>query len=78
MVGGIILIYTRAFQIGDRIQMGLANWLQMFTRSWLSPLSKSEQAQVIQEVEKKLRSKLYQEGGWIADYRRIRLIAYQR
>jgi trans-aconitate methyltransferase len=56
---------------------GLANWLRMFAAGWLSPLSNDEKAQVIETIEERLRSKLYHDGGWIADYRRIRLLAYK-
>jgi trans-aconitate 2-methyltransferase len=58
-------------------EAGLANWLQMFATGWLSPISEKEKAQVIEEVEQELRSKLYHYGGWTADYRRIRLLAYK-
>jgi trans-aconitate 2-methyltransferase len=58
-------------------EAGLANWLRMFATGWLSPLSDDEKAQVIATLEDKLRSKLYHDGGWIADYRRIRLLAYK-
>jgi trans-aconitate methyltransferase len=56
---------------------GLANWLRMFATGWLSPLSDSEKAQVVETLEEKLRSKLYHNKGWIADYRRIRFLAYK-
>jgi trans-aconitate 2-methyltransferase len=58
-------------------ERGLANWLRMFAAGWLSPLSEDEKAQVIATLEDKLRSKLYHDGGWVADYRRIRLLAYK-
>lgn len=53
---------------------GLANWLQMFA-SQLDLLTPEQQAQVIDSVETQLRSILYQEGVWTADYRRLRVVA---
>jgi trans-aconitate methyltransferase len=58
-------------------ETGLANWLRMFTTGWLSPLSDGEKTQVVETLEEKLRSKLYHDNSWIADYRRIRLLAYK-
>lgn len=49
----------------------------MFANGWLSSLSSEEQDQVIQEVEAILKPQLYQDGGWIADYRRLRVVAYK-
>jgi len=55
----------------------LANWLRMFATGWLSPLSDGEKTQVVETLEEKLRNKLYHDNCWIADYRRIRLLAYK-
>lgn len=56
---------------------GMANWIQMFATSFLSRLSAEQQTKVIQAVEDRLRPMLYRNGTWIADYRRIRVIAIQ-
>jgi trans-aconitate 2-methyltransferase len=58
-------------------ETGLANWLRMFATGWLSPLSDGEKTQVVETLEEKLRNKLYHDNCWIADYRRIRLLAYK-
>lgn len=47
----------------------------MFANGWLSNLSSDQQHQVIQQVEAMLKPQLYQKGGWIADYRRLRVVA---
>jgi trans-aconitate methyltransferase len=54
---------------------GMANWLQMFCRHLLSGIPAEKQIKVIRELEQHLRSKLYRDGVWIADYKRIRVIA---
>ncbi|OKH35740.1 SAM-dependent methyltransferase [[Phormidium ambiguum] IAM M-71] len=56
-------------------QAGIANWLQMFANGILSQLSPQQQMQVIQSVQMQLRPTLFRDGHWIADYRRIRIIA---
>ncbi|NEQ20928.1 MAG: methyltransferase domain-containing protein [Microcoleus sp. SIO2G3] len=54
---------------------GMANWMRMFASRFLEGLSFEQQVQVIQAVEQHLKPILYQEGTWIADYRRLRVVA---
>jgi trans-aconitate methyltransferase len=54
---------------------GLANWLRMFAYELLGELMPEQQNQVIAAVERQLKPVLYQEGRWIADYRRLRVLA---
>ncbi|MEO0457466.1 MAG: methyltransferase domain-containing protein [Cyanobacteria bacterium P01_A01_bin.114] len=68
---------------GDR---GLANWLRMFGARFFSGLSETETASMIRQVEDRVRtdrsaltlSRLYQNGGWVADYRRLRILAIRQ
>lgn len=54
---------------------GLANWLRMFAYELLGELMLEQQNQVIASVERQLKPALYQEGRWVADYRRLRVLA---
>lgn len=54
---------------------GMANWIEMFAAGFLSGLSEEVRSQVIKAVEERLRSTQYRDGNWIADYRRIRVVA---
>jgi trans-aconitate methyltransferase len=54
---------------------GLAGWLDMFADSFLSPLSDAEREDVVSSVEERLRPSLFEDGVWVADYRRIRVVA---
>ncbi|MBN3951824.1 MAG: methyltransferase domain-containing protein [Nostoc sp. NMS7] len=56
-------------------EAGMANWIQMFASSFLTGLSSEQQIQVIRAVEEYLKPRLYQQGTWTADYRRIRIVA---
>ncbi|MBF2022177.1 MAG: methyltransferase domain-containing protein [Hydrococcus sp. C42_A2020_068] len=56
-------------------ESGMADWLRMFGNRFLQRLSESEQLQAIRSVENQLRPSLYRDGTWIADHRRIRVIA---
>lgn len=54
---------------------GMVNWIEMFAGGWLSGLSEEVRSTAIQAVAEKVRSSLYRDGNWIADYRRIRVVA---
>ncbi|MEM8810334.1 MAG: methyltransferase domain-containing protein [Cyanobacteria bacterium P01_G01_bin.38] len=59
-------------------EQGLANWLRMFGDRFFANLSEAETISVIRQVEDRVRSRLYrdndQNSGWIADYRRLRIV----
>ncbi len=54
---------------------GMANWIEMFAGAFLLGLSEDVRSQVIQAVVQRLRSTQYHDGNWMADYRRIRVVA---
>lgn len=69
-----IVLFDRPTPLADGAA-GLRNWLQMFANGILSHSSAETQRRVIQTVEEKLRPTLYRADQWIADYRRLRVIA---
>lgn len=56
-------------------ESGLANWLEMFASDRLSTIDPWSKQKIITQVESQLHPKLYREGQWIADYKRIRIMA---
>ena len=54
---------------------GMANWIEMFAGGFLLGLSEEVRSQVIKAVAERLRSTQYRDSNWIADYRRIRVVA---
>jgi trans-aconitate methyltransferase len=54
---------------------GLRNWILMFGESFLEDLSSDEKEQVLRGAEESLRPILYNGTQWVADYRRIRVVA---
>ena len=54
---------------------GLRSWLAMFGDSLLAPVEGGEREAVLSGVEGRLRDELWQDGSWIADYRRLRFVA---
>ncbi|MDY6775219.1 MAG: class I SAM-dependent methyltransferase [Halobacteria archaeon] len=59
---------------------GLRNWIEMFGDSFFPGVPDDERRRVVSEVESLLRDDLFHEGteSWIADYRRLRFVAYRR
>lgn len=56
-------------------EAGMANWIQMFCSHLLSEIPAEQQTKVVREIEHHLHSKLYQDGVWFVDYKRIRIVA---
>ena len=56
---------------------GLAGWLEMFGQRFFQDLSDSKWKSLVKAVEQNA-SQLYQSGEWVADYRRLRIIAVKR
>ncbi len=54
---------------------GIANWIRQFKWFYFEGLPASQRPQALAEVIAELRPKLRKESGWIADYRRLRLVA---
>ena len=61
----------------DGGEEGMSMWLRMFGWDYLSPLSPPQHDEVVAHVEKATRSTLYTNGGWTADYWRIRIEAFK-
>ncbi len=58
-------------------ERGLKDWLATFADNILNPLPPEERNKVILNVESQLRSELFRDGSWFADYRRIRIRAFK-
>ena len=54
---------------------GLRNWLFTFADNVVESLPDDKREDVIARVERDLKPKLFRDGSWFADYRRIRIVA---
>jgi trans-aconitate 2-methyltransferase len=70
------VLFARPTPLADA-EAGMANWIQMFATAYFTELSKQQQLKVISKVEESLKPTLYQNKTWIADYRRIRIVAFK-
>jgi trans-aconitate methyltransferase len=54
---------------------GMADWIRQFKWYYFEPLAPAQRKAALAEVIEQLRPSLCTENGWIADYRRLRLVA---
>lgn len=59
----------------DGGESGLRDWIAMFAEAYLEGLDTAEREAVIAAVEDRLRPVLFEDGTWVADYRRLRVVA---
>lgn len=57
---------------------GLKNWIDMFGSLFFEGIHEETKQQIIENVEKSLKPSLFENGGWIADYKRIRVIGIKK
>ena len=68
------ILFPRPTPLADQ-QAGMANWIQMFASTFLVGLTPDQQTEVIHQVEQALPQKMYSDGSWMADYKRLRFFA---
>jgi SAM-dependent methyltransferase len=56
-------------------ESGLRNWLTMFGGAIYEKLTERQRDEVIEETVREARPKLFREGQWVIDYRRLRVVA---
>ncbi|HEV2350572.1 MAG TPA: methyltransferase domain-containing protein [Terriglobia bacterium] len=56
-------------------ELGLRHWIKMFCNNFLSTLSQNKQEDFFLKLDEVLRPKLFRDGSWIADYKRLRIVA---
>lgn len=54
---------------------GMANWIRQFKWYYFERLPAEQRKQALEETVDELRSTSYRDGHWIADYRRLRIVA---
>lgn len=56
-------------------ERGMANWLEMFAAPCFAMLDEADRPRSIADAVERARPKLYRDGQWTADYRRLRVVA---
>ncbi len=63
--------YVRPTELNDTDD-GIVDWLRMFAGGFLAGIATDQQDVILAEVQEKLRTELYRESKWYADYQRLR------
>jgi trans-aconitate methyltransferase len=63
-----------ALEEGER---GLENWIRVFRQTFVEKMGEADAQRWIREVERQCRSELFRDGGWVLDYRRLRIAAWK-
>lgn len=71
---GLEVVYANLFERPTLLKAGVAGWLDMFSQRFFADLSDEEWTAIVSAVEEEVRE-LYKEGEWVADYRRLRVVA---
>lgn len=66
--------FDRPTFLEDR-KNGIVDWLEMFGKDYFTGLADAERYSLLREIQDQVSGTLYQDGKWIADYRRLRFYA---
>lgn len=67
------MIFERPTPLVDT-KDGVRNWLRMFGNSFFEGMEEGDIDAALDQIQDKLRPKLYDGTKWVADYRRIRIV----
>ncbi len=68
--------YDRPTALADAAR-GIKDWLVMFCKTFLEGVDDLDVVDIMNEVQAGLKPKLFNNGKWYADYKRIRIVAYR-
>jgi trans-aconitate 2-methyltransferase len=69
-----ITLFDRPTPLADG-EAGMRNWITMFGSDYFAKLSAETRESFLRRVEELLHPELFRDGQWMADYRRLRLVA---
>ena len=76
---GFTVTQLSAFARPTPVPAGIEAWLAVFARSFLAAIDEAQHAAVLHEVAQALAPSLRgPDGGWTADYVRVRFVAHRR
>lgn len=67
-------LFDRPTPLDDGVR-GLRNWLEMFGSAFVEGLADATREQLLADIERDLRAKLFRDDHWVMDYRRLRVMA---
>jgi trans-aconitate methyltransferase len=67
-------LFERPTELADETT-GIKDWILMFGKAFFIGVRKEDIVAILAEVQHELKSKLFKNGKWYADYKRLRIIA---
>lgn len=72
---GLELISARLFDRPTPVEAGLRNWVEQYGSVFLGAVGPEKRERFLSAVEERARRALFKDGKWVADYRRLRIVA---
>jgi trans-aconitate methyltransferase len=72
---GLEVMFATLFDRPTVIEAGLRSWVQMYGWAFLDAVATEKREEFLNRVEEAGRTALFKEGKWMADYRRLRIVA---
>jgi trans-aconitate methyltransferase len=75
---GFEISFASTFDRWNRLEhpeRGLREWLEMFAGPWFEGVPPDVSAEAYRRIEERVRGKLWRDGAWWADYKRLRVLA---
>ncbi|WP_460217843.1 class I SAM-dependent methyltransferase [Psychroserpens sp. MEBiC05023] len=66
--------YDRPTEL-SKSKNGIKDWLEMFAQNFFIGIKASDKTHILELIQEDLRSELYTNGKWYADYKRLRIVA---
>ncbi len=57
---------------------GLRNWIEMFASNMFIDMDTQAMVKTLESIEAEVKDKLYIDGKWVADYKRLRVIGIKQ
>jgi trans-aconitate methyltransferase len=72
---GLEMTFATLFERPTVIEAGLRGWVEMYGWAFLDAVAAAKRGEFLDRVEEAGRAALFREGKWVADYRRLRVVA---
>lgn len=73
---GVAIHFSRPTKLAG--ENGLRNWLEMFSPNLFENVNPEVKERVFNTTSNNLKEKLYRNGDWYADYKRLRIVALKK
>ena len=72
---GLEVTFATLFDRPTVIEAGLRSWVEMYGGAFLNAITADKREEFLRRAEDAGRGALFKDGKWMADYRRLRIVA---